>query len=73
MRALSLTQPWATFVARGLKPVENRKQYFAEVIGGVPLAGEILYTDYNLPRAQSGEFTWTAPGVLGNGTVPTWA
>lgn len=25
MRALSLTQPWATLVALGLKPVENRK------------------------------------------------
>jgi hypothetical protein len=25
MRALSLTQPWATIVARGLKPIENRR------------------------------------------------
>lgn len=25
MRALSLTQPWATLVAMGIKPVENRK------------------------------------------------
>lgn len=42
-------------------------------IGGATLAGELLYTDYNLTRAQSGEFTWSAPGVLGDGTVPTWA
>jgi hypothetical protein len=25
MKCLSLTQPWATIVAKGLKPVENRK------------------------------------------------
>ncbi len=37
------------------------------------LAPEVMYTDYNLTRAQSGELTWTAPGVLSNGTVPTWA
>lgn len=43
------------------------------VISGQTLAGEIFYTDYSLSRAQSGEFTWTAPGVLGDGTVPTWS
>lgn len=43
------------------------------VVGGKTLAGELLYTDYALTRAQSGEFTWTAPGVLADGTVPTWA
>lgn len=42
-------------------------------VGGVTLAPEVLYTDYNLTRAQSGELTWTAPGVLADGTVPTWA
>lgn len=41
-------------------------------VNGVTLAGELLYTDYNLTRAQSGELTWTAPGVLGDGTTPTW-
>lgn len=42
-------------------------------IGGVTLAGEILYTDYSFNRAQSGEFTFSAPGVLANGATPTWA
>lgn len=40
---------------------------------GVTLAGEVLYTDYQLTRSNSGELTWTAPGVLADGTVPTWA
>lgn len=40
---------------------------------GVTLAGELLYTDYQLARSNSGELTWTAPGVLADGTVPTWA
>lgn len=42
-------------------------------IAAKTLACELLYTDYNLTRAQSGEFTWTAPGVLADGSVPTWA
>lgn len=42
-------------------------------IASKTLACELLYTDYNLTRAQSGEFTYTAPGVLADGTVPTWA
>lgn len=42
-------------------------------IGGVTLPAELLYTDYGLTRAATGELTWTAPGVLANGVVPTWA
>lgn len=33
----------------------------------------LLFTDYSLNRAASGELTWTAPGVLANGVVPTWS
>lgn len=40
---------------------------------GVTLAFETLYTDYNITRGTDGGVTWTAPGVLGDGTVPTWA
>lgn len=36
------------------------------------LAPEVLYTDYALNRAESGELTATAPGVLASGIVPTW-
>jgi hypothetical protein len=43
------------------------------VVSGQTLAGELLYTDYSFTRAQSGELTWTAPGVLADGTTPTWA
>lgn len=42
-------------------------------VSGNTLANEVLYTDYALTRAQSGELTWSAPGVLADGTVPTWA
>jgi hypothetical protein len=37
------------------------------------LAPEVLYTDYALTRAQSGELTYAVPGVLADGAVPTWA
>ena len=40
---------------------------------GQTLAGEILFTDYALTRPATGELTYTAPGVLSDGTTPTWA
>jgi hypothetical protein len=43
------------------------------VVSGQTLAGELLYTDYALTRAENGTLTWTAPGVLADGTVPTWS
>lgn len=42
-------------------------------ISGQTLPNEVNFTDYALSRALSGELTWTAPGVLADGTVPTWA
>lgn len=36
------------------------------------LNNEVLYSDYALTRNQDGSLTWTAPGVLADGTVPTW-
>lgn len=36
------------------------------------LTAEVLYTDYQLTRAQDGSFVSTVPGVLADGTVPTW-
>lgn len=42
-------------------------------VNGVTLANEVLYTDYPLNRSANGELTFSAPGVLADGTVPTWA
>ncbi len=42
-------------------------------IGGKTLPNETLFTDYALNRGEKGDLTWKAPGVLGNGVVPTWA
>lgn len=35
--------------------------------------GDVLYTDYALTRGAGGELTWTVPGVLADGTVPSWS
>ena len=43
------------------------------VHSGQTLPGELFYTDYSLSRATSGELTWSAPGLLSGGVVPTWA
>jgi 4-hydroxy-3-methylbut-2-enyl diphosphate reductase IspH len=40
---------------------------------GKTLANEVLYTDYQVTRPQTGELTFQVPGVLADGTVPTWA
>lgn len=37
------------------------------------LANEVLYTDYPLTRDNSGSLTFKVPGVLADGTVPTWS
>ena len=42
-------------------------------ISGQTLNNEVLLTDYALTRAQSGEFTWSVPFSLADGTVPTWS
>lgn len=42
-------------------------------VNGVTLAPEMLFSDYQLNRSDSGELTWSAPGALADGTVPTWA
>lgn len=41
-------------------------------IGGKTLTPEVLFTDYQLKRDADGKLTWSAPGSLANGTVPTW-
>lgn len=41
-------------------------------VGGASLAGELLYTDYAVKRGEDGALTWSSPGVLADGTVPTW-
>lgn len=40
---------------------------------GQTLAPEVLYTDYAITRANDGALTFSAPGVLSDGTVPTWS
>jgi hypothetical protein len=42
-------------------------------VSGQTLANEVLFSDYSLSRAASGELTWQAPGSLADGTVPTWS
>jgi hypothetical protein len=42
-------------------------------VSGQTLACEVLYTDYPLSRGNDGALTWAVPGVLADGTVPTWS
>lgn len=42
-------------------------------VSGQTLTNEVVLTDYPLSRSDSGELTWAVPGVLSDGTVPTWS
>jgi hypothetical protein len=42
-------------------------------MSGKTLASEQFLTDYAVTRASTGELTWSVPGVLGDGTAPTWS
>lgn len=42
------------------------------VISAQSLSNEVLFTDYALSRPASGEFTYQAPFLLADGTVPNW-
>lgn len=44
-----------------------------QTVNGVTLAFEALFSDYQLTRSDSGELTFSAPGSLADGNVPTWA
>lgn len=41
-------------------------------IGSESLTSQILYTDYQLTRGADGTLISNVPGVLADGTVPTW-
>lgn len=42
------------------------------VVSGQTLNNECLLTDYPLTRGNDGALTYAVPGVLADGTVPTW-
>lgn len=42
-------------------------------LSGQTLSMEMLYTDYALTRGTDGSITTAVPGVLADGTVPTWS
>ncbi|WP_223297532.1 hypothetical protein [Catenulispora acidiphila] len=43
------------------------------VVSSKTLAPNCLLTDYALTRATGGAFTFSVPGVLADGQVPTWS
>lgn len=45
----------------------------AITVSGQTLNNECLLTDYALTRGDDGSLTWSVPGVLADGAVPTWS
>ena len=42
-------------------------------VSGQTLTNEVIQTDFALERSDEGELTFSAPFVLADGAVPTWA
>jgi hypothetical protein len=41
-------------------------------VNGCLLAVNVLLTDYQMTRTNTGELTWQVPASLADGAVPTW-
>ncbi|WP_234329120.1 MULTISPECIES: hypothetical protein [unclassified Streptomyces] len=54
-------------------PSTSVQRTVSQTVNGVTLAMEMLPTDYQLTRSDSGELTFSVPLSLADGTVPTWA
>lgn len=62
-------------------PSTSVNRFIANTVNGKNLnlgtagagTGAVLFTDYQMSRSQAGELTFSVPGVLANGSVPTWS
>jgi len=45
----------------------------AMTVSGKSLTANCVLTDYNVTRATGGALTWSVPGSLSDGAVPTWS
>lgn len=54
-------------------PTSSAARTFALAVSGQTLSNEVIASDYQLSRANSGEFSATVPLALADGTVPTWS
>jgi hypothetical protein len=54
-------------------PSTSVNRQTAITVNATNLQANCLYSDYALTRSNTGELTWTAPGALADGTVPTWS
>jgi len=50
----------------------NRAVSIQATSTGSTLATNMVLTDYQLTRSNTGELTWQVPGSLADGSVPTW-
>ena len=61
----------STSVARAFAITTNGKNLNLGTSGAGN--GAVNLTDYTITRAAAGELTFAVPGVLANGSVPTWS
>jgi hypothetical protein len=63
----------AVFSTISLSTSPARNVKIEPTAGATPyLSCLAVLTDYAVTRSNSGELTWSVPGALSDGTVPTW-
>lgn len=63
----------AVFSTIPLSTSPNRNVKIQPTAGATPyLSCLCVLTDYAITRANNGDLTWSVPGSLADGTVPTW-
>jgi hypothetical protein len=68
------TSSHAVFSTVTTTSVQRSTNIQVTVSGGTPqMTLNVMYTDYQITRANTGELTWQVPGQNSDGTVPTWA
>lgn len=43
------------------------------ILPNATMTATVLFTDYQIKRANTGQLTWSTPGVLSNGTAGAWS
>jgi hypothetical protein len=77
--SMTLNGPWDSTSAANSHsvfstvPSSSVARTVTMVVNAATFPNEILFTDYPITRSTAGELTWAVPGVLADGTVPTWS
>jgi hypothetical protein len=54
-------------------PSSSIQRTLTLAVSSQSLSNECVFSDYAITRGQDGSLTYSTPGVLADGTIPTWS